>query len=177
MLKFVQHFLCPRTEEQAEPATLLFLDIDGVLNSQQTREGGDHMPAEALLDTLARVVHAASACIVLSSTWRLEEHTNRAVQLALACHQLRLIGSTPDLAIYGDRVDEILSWIRTHPEHRVRAWVALDDMDLTAMNPKLDAAHFVRTDDTVGLTDQKADEAIRKLAAQCQWVLPQAPHG
>ena len=49
---------------------------------------------------------------------------------------------------------------------RKAAVVVLDDMDLLAMNTKPADANFVRTDDAVGLTRAKADEAIAKLQAQ-----------
>ena len=62
-------------------------------------------------------------------------------------------------------MDEILQWMQ-QPELAVEAWIALDDMNLMKMNSKLDAAHFVRTDDAVGLTRDKAEEAITKLLAQ-----------
>jgi len=88
------------------------------------------------------------------------------VELALASRECSLFSSTPDLTIKGDRVDEILWWINGHKELRAVAWIAVDDMDLMGMNGKLDAAHFVRTDDTFGLTKAKTAEAIKKLSAQ-----------
>ena len=66
----------------------------------------------------------------------------------------------------GDRVDEILSWLETHCKDGNRPWVALDDLDLLLMNPKLRPPHFVRTRDSIGLTRENADEAIRLLQAQ-----------
>ena len=162
MFEFVKRLLPARA---SAPVVLLFLDVDGVLNSQATREDGDHLPAPMLLDNLARIVECTGTQIVLSSTWREREHTLRAVELALASRQLTLLSSTPDLTTTGDRVDEILQWMQ-QPELAVEAWIALDDMNLMKMNSKLDAAHFVRTDDAVGLTRDKAEEAITKLLAQ-----------
>ena len=73
----------------------------------------------------------------------------------------------------GDRADEILDYVRQTEAGldgavvRV-AFVAVDDMDLTAMNPKLTPGHFVRTSDAVGLDDEKVAEAIEKLRGQIQ---------
>lgn len=172
MLDFVKYFLSPGAASEQGTSTptrvsLLFLDIDGVLNSQNTREEGDHMPADVLLDNLAHIVQATlDTQIVLSSTWRLEEHNRRAVQFALGSRQLTLLSSTPDLETFGDRVDEILAWMNSHSEYEVTAWIAVDDMDLIKMNTKLDAEHFVWTDDAHGLTREKAEEAVGKLLAQ-----------
>ena len=48
-------------------------------------------------------------------------------------------------------------------------WVALDDLDLIEMNPtKIDETHFVRTDDEVGLTEEKMMEVIEKLKIDSQ---------
>lgn len=170
-----------RTKQEAQPDSfgsrlgqnsVVFLDIDGVMNSRETRnaESGDcdihGMPADAMLDRLARIVQATGAAIVLSSTWRIAEHTRKAAEVSLATRNLSIVGCTPDLEApcQGDRVDEIIAWLRgaTH----VDSWVAIDDMDLLAMNSRLDDAHFVRTSDLVGLTDEKAEEATRKLQKQ-----------
>ena len=59
MLDFVKSFLSSpgAASEQGRSThtrvSLLFLDIDGLLNSQTTREEGDHMPADVLLENLA----------------------------------------------------------------------------------------------------------------------------
>jgi hypothetical protein len=110
----------------------LFLDIDGVLNSNRTRtllkkqrpgctafEAGT--PSAEHLRLLRRLVDgvrdasrdAAPVChIVLSSSWRLEEKDKRDAIEALATVDLVLSGETPDLCARGkSRVDEICSWL------------------------------------------------------------------
>lgn len=83
---------------------------------------------------------------------------------------LVLSGDTPDFeaTFSGDRGDEIVAALREQScgGRDCLPWVALDDMDLVAMNSRLCDASFVRTDDAVGLTRAKADEAVRKLQAQ-----------
>lgn len=144
--------------------SIIFVDIDGVLNSQQTRVDG-HLPAPHLLDNLKHVVESTNAELVMSSTWRLELHTRRAAESAVASRGLAFVGSTPDMShsCSGDRVDEILAWLSGQSV----AWVALDDMDLCAMNSRMTAQHFVHTDDKVGFGVDQAQEAIEKLQAQC----------
>ena len=166
----------------SQPA-ILFLDIDGVLNSQASRRTGDaqrvpgqelymsQLPTEEMLANLADVARAAGPLqIVLSSTWRCSPDTRAAVVEALRSVGLTLAGDTPELeaSCRGDRVDEIISALHRHSTsgRDCLPWVALDDMDLMAMNTKLDSASFVRTDDAVGLTRAKTDEAIAKLQAK-----------
>ena len=161
----------------SQPA-VLFLDIDGVLNSQASRRaGGDaleqgelptfesQLPTAEMLALLAEIARAVAPLrIVLSSTWRCKPDTRAAVVESLRTVGLELSGDTPELEALcrGDRVDEILACLSVQRP----PWVVLDDMDLLAMNTKLTDAHFVRTDDAVGLTRAKADEAIAKLQAQ-----------
>ena len=150
-------------------ASIIFLDVDGVLNSKVSRDTGNHLPAEEPLDNLVRIctsVHAGT--IVLSSTWRLNSDARDALAHVLASVGLAFISATPDFSVSckGDRVDEILSWLETHCKDGNRPWVALDDLDLLLMNPKLRPPHFVRTRDSIGLTRENADEAIRLLQAQ-----------
>ena len=151
------------------------MDVDGVLNSEASREGGDHMPAADLMRNLSQVVDATGVQIVLSSTWRLEGPSKRAIELALGRQGLRVLSSTADLKIFGDRVDEILGWMADHTEYDVSAWIAVDDMDLVRMNPKLDSAHFVTTCDSVGLSSEKVEEAVGKLTAQEERTAHSAP--
>ena len=150
---------------------ILFLDVDGVLNSRRTRETGDHLPADEPVENLRRIVDATQRCtIVLSSTWRLDAQQREALAAVLAMSGLSFSSVTPDLeaAHTGDRVDEILQWLREHPGPTgvTRAWIALDDLDLLMMNPKLPSTHFVRTSDSIGLTRENADLAIRLLQEQ-----------
>ena len=72
------------------PVRLLFLDVDGVLNSSESRarnydarasQGGEpagldgiDAPDGAMCDFLADIVRRTGARVVLSSTWRLEPH-------------------------------------------------------------------------------------------------------
>lgn len=64
----------------------------------------------------------------------------------------------------GDRVDEVFSIVNKHSA-RHGCWIAIDDLNLPWRNPRLTREHFVRTNDDLGLTPEKADEAVAKLVA------------
>lgn len=109
---------------------ILFLDLDGVLNSRRTCMAFGDFPhgldplAVAKFDPvgLALVRHfcrATGARVVLSSSWRIL-HPWREVGEAL---QLPIIDATPRLA--GPRGQEIAAWLAAHPE--VEQWAILDD--------------------------------------------------
>ena len=117
--------------------------------------------------------HADHASIVLSSTWRLDSALLHALERVFDKQGLTIYDHTPDLekTSTGDRVDEILMWLREHRQPITPgsndtikvAWVAIDDLDLLRMNPKLDPDHFVRTRDANGLTRACAEEVLVKL--------------
>ena len=151
------------------PCAVMFLDVDGVLNSFQSRipdqrPGWDHPPPE-ILDRLEALVKAAQAVVVLSSTWRLEAVKLAEITKILNSRQIVVHGTTSDFSDgRGDRVDEILAWLQECPDKNV-AWIAIDDINLMAMNDRLGENHFVRTCDTEGLTQENCDEALHKLSA------------
>ena len=97
---------------------MVFVDVDGVLNSAATRAAGDsrcpdaprtirHAPDAAMVQHLAHFVRASEAAtgrrctLVLSSTWRLRPDAVEAVEFALARAGLRVDGVTPDYSAAG----------------------------------------------------------------------------
>ena len=113
------------------------------------------------MGALAQCVHATSARIVLSSTWRETAPQRRAVEAQLKAHGIveRICGCTPGLPLLeGGRVAEILQWVDLHKPAR---WVALDDADLS----KLPAGRFVRTDPAKGFTRHDAARVEELLSA------------
>lgn len=131
---------------------ILFLDIDGVLNSVKTsvafgRWPHDITPKElSLFDTAAiallqRLCDSAGIQIVLSSAWRLS-HDFKAVGEAFG---LPIIDRTP--ALPGPRGEEIAAWLAAHPE--VTDYAIVDD-DPDMLPGQLH--RFVHTDGYEGLT-------------------------
>lgn len=164
------------------PNVVIFLDIDGVMNTKSSRKlkfsdatGGlvlNDLPPKELCDNLQSLVRSTGCQIVLSSTWRLEPRKVAELEPLFAEYGLAISGSTPDLekACKGDRVDEIMLWLQEADGDAPSAWVAIDDLDLLKMNTRLSEANFVRTSDLQGLSKEKVAEALEKLAAQSQSV-------
>lgn len=162
---------------------VVFLDIDGVLNSNFWNETHTkELSAGSLIDDekiglLAELIRRTDAQIILHSGWRfwfdsagqpLRAEAEKLVEL-LADAGLMIAGFTPDLTTEEIRrtkkfslvkADEILAWLRAHPD--VNGWVVLDDLDLHHARI---AQHQVKTDPAVGLTLEdvaKAEEILRK---------------
>lgn len=109
---------------------VLFLDIDGVLNSHRTAIAFGGYPHEVdgyhreMFDevglTLIRgIVKTSGSSVVLSSSWRLT-HAHDLVGRAL---DLPIIDRTPSLV--GERGKEIKAWLDAHPE--VESYAIVDD--------------------------------------------------
>lgn len=120
---------------------IIFLDIDGVLNSvmydaQRLEERADNRIDMTRVKLLADIVNATGAKIVLSSTWR--EDWDKSSQLCgddgeyingcLAKYGLSIIDKTPCLSYSDDRQFEILTWL-AHNSNEVESFVILDDIN------------------------------------------------
>lgn len=159
---------------------VIFLDIDGVLNSNfwndtHQREISDGtLVDEEKVKILATLVNRTGAKIILHSGWRfwfdselkpLRTEAERLVGL-LAKEGLALDGLTPDLTTEEIRrtkkfslvkAEEILTWLKLHDD--VEGWVVFDDLDLH--NTQVEQ-HQVQTNQRIGLTveDVKLAEKI-----------------
>ena len=168
------------------PLTILFLDVDGVLNSVASRMHPRHaksslmeasMPTSEALSHLARIVASTKCKIVLSSTWRLESAERDLIETALKSAGLApLYGATPvskdPVGGATDRVKEIKLWLSSC-DRDVAAWLAIDDLDLQGWCPDdVPDDSFELTLDSVGLTAANADSAIAKMKRQQQMPSP-----
>lgn len=160
---------------------VIFLDIDGVLNSniwnnnhQKEISDGTLIDAEKV-NLLAGLVRETGARIILHSGWKywFDENAKplrkEAVRLQsmLVDEGLKIAGITPDHSTEEIRrtkrfslikAGEILAWLAEHEE--VRRWVVIDDLDLH--NEEV-ARHQVRTDAGVGLTSEDVRRAEELL--------------
>ena len=168
-----EDILAQATRALADHTRIVFLDVDGVLNTQSSREDDvNHLPAQEFLQNLKFLVDSTQCKIILSSTWRLSDYKRSQLDHVFLQYGLAINGATPDLekTARGDRVDEIFLWLEMHAaksEH-VQAWVAVDDMDLLRQNPRLKEENFVRTSDEKGFNLPKMEEALQKLLA-AEW--------
>ena len=165
--------------------TVIFLDVDGVLNcetskSYVTTEDGQTLTGidKDKVKRLASIVMATGADIVLSSSWKNGWYTSDGFLFSsttLSNHakylrnhlykkgKLFLRDKTP--SSYRGRGYEILFWLKTHPE--TKAWVVLDDEEWHDFYEYDEIMrHWVKTDYNVGLTDDNATAAIQILKGQ-----------
>lgn len=142
------------------PAKVLFLDIDGVLNSARTcvafggpliggfphgfDETNMRLFDHAAIGLIRKLCHETGASIVLSSSWRII-HTVHECANGL---DLPIFDRTPSLNWHGRvRGDEIANWLADHPEVEVYAIVDDDSDMLDSQIP-----FFVQTDFKEGLS-------------------------
>lgn len=133
--------------EVAEPLKIIFLDIDGVLNSCwfMERLAPPHMALDMPdvdlenVKYLNAIIRATGAKVVLSSSWRkIRELKDVADYLTVNCGlRADIIDKTPNLfAQHKQRGDEIAEWLDDHPE--VESFVILDDdQDMGELMPRL----------------------------------------
>lgn len=144
---------------------VLFLDLDGVLNSAKYLLGCGECgmaidPTRMVL--LKQIVAATDAKIVLSTSWR--EHwekdlakcdsTGVLINSIFSIYGLQIWDKTPEL--HARREKEIKSWLDAHQE--VKNFVVLDDRLLSA--DYLDG-HFIKTSNYFdGLDETDVQKAI-----------------
>lgn len=167
---------------------VLFLDIDGVLNSQafygrrnETRQSFRDLDPSCI-ECLNEITAKSGARIVISSTWRL---TPRFPELVAHLKGQgiagEIVGRTPRLPHPAVRGDEIFAWMETQIEWP-RFAILDDDSDMSAALPWLvqtdTAMGLVRPDvervlATFGLDDWGTHAAKRErvLDSACTWTL------
>lgn len=161
---------------------LLFLDIDGVLNSRQT----NFDPHEAPLDPVNiapfnRIIDVTGAEIVITSDWRCALSVESiASYFKEAGIEGKIVDATPDLVGHDaeehvflagrlpTRGEEIGSWFRNRgvsdPSSFDRPFAILDDR--TDVEPF--GAWLINTSGETGLTEAEADRVIGFLAGPRQ---------
>lgn len=150
---------------------VLFLDIDGVLNSRdffENRKGNitiDDVPnfmANGLdkqaLDNLQRIIEETNAKIVVSSTWRIGKDRTpewfRRVFKEINGFDFPVIDKTP-LLDNRCRGEEIKQWLENN-KHVEQFVIIDDDLDMLKEQWKF----FVKTDKKFGLTAGISDIVI-----------------
>ena len=148
---------------------VIFLDFDGVLNvdTDEPDTGGELWTErwldETLVRRLARLVEQSSARVVISSSWR-QRRTLAQLEAMLAKRGFGggVHSVTPRLPRPAEgerlvRASEIAAWLDTHAD--VSAFVILDDdRDFGPLS-----ARHVRTDSSVGLTEEDVRRAMEFL--------------
>ena len=149
---------------------VIFLDIDGVLNTEAYRENPDvdyfDAPVSKIhMCLLEYLVRQTDAKVVLSSTWR-EYWENCETQSdpfgvyinrLFEKYGLAIFDKTPELR---DRDEEIAEWLKLH-KGQIENYVIIDDFDFewSEENEK----HLIKTNDETGLDEETVARAIRVL--------------
>ena len=163
----------------------IFLDIDGVLNSEHT---WDQQSASTIsdqyLENLRTIVEETDAKLVLSSSWRVyfgenvnDPKNSLAINLvkSLAKHNLKRYSSTP--FVKGEFSNERGLEIKTYIEqNKITDYVVIDDEEFSDFKTHLDMSRFVQTTfgdettniETEGLNKKIAGKAIEILKGNKQ---------
>lgn len=160
---------------------VIFLDIDGVLNSNFWNASHQkEISAGMLIDLekirlLGKLVRNTKAEIILHSGWKfwfdsgLKPLRKEAAYLQSQMQREGLViaGTTPDHSTEEIRkskkfslvkAGEILAWLDEHKE--VSQWAVIDDLDLH--DPRIEI-HQLKTDSNIGLTDEDVHKAEAML--------------
>ena len=148
---------------------IIFLDIDGVLNSRiydSLRSGSDGNIDITRLPLIKHLIDQSGASVVLTSTWRKHwdpmggttDNIGAVVERTFSEAGIKLYGKTPLLD--NDRPREITEWLNDHPA--VQSYVIFDDIKFGW--GKLEN-NVVKTDYRIGrgLEQCHIDKAIRIL--------------
>ena len=163
---------------------IIFLDVDGVLNSSDwNRKNKDKIKNGFLIDEtkvalLGELIENATAKIVLHSGWRFWFDNNFKPIKKESKHFYKLLKKenisffdfTPDFSTEEIRrtkkfslvkSEEILFWIKEHKN--ISGWIVIDDLDL---NNEIISAHQIKPDSTRGLEKEDVETAIKLFAEQ-----------
>jgi hypothetical protein len=142
------------------PARIVFLDFDGVLNSEisVTRLGTRYRFDTEAIRLINNLCGSAGAYIVVTSTWR--EHWPLKEVIGFlerdGLHKNQVVGKTPILGTA--RGEEIDSWLKQSP-FEISSFVILDDHD--DMEPY--RSRWVQINSNIGLQEKEVIEALRIL--------------
>ncbi len=158
---------------------VIFLDIDGVLNTKwwytqmdrnSPRDQYGYAFDPKAVANLKRIVEETGAGIVISSSWKsfgfseLEEMwTDRGLPGKLigvtpnsVSDELLLEADIDSIELFHIRGEEIKEWLTKHGKN-VSNYAIIDDMD--NMLPE-QQSHFVQTNPEFGITEEDAEKAI-----------------
>ena len=148
---------------------IIFLDIDGVLNSwddyndrcknlkkEERPSFGDIEERPLML--LKELIEATNAKVVLSSSWRKSIFLTSEVYKALSTMGVELYDITPILPS-GNRADEIKDWLK---DKEVESFVILDDDSFEFKKNEL-SKNLVKTTMDSGLQKEHIEEAVQVL--------------
>lgn len=156
---------------------IIFLDIDGVLNSLTGIVGNDgsYKPnglSKESIGLLKFVIAHTDARIVISSTWRIGKSIDWFIGLfeAYGLHKPPVIGLTPSSKPNDIRGDQINRWLSNKPD--IEKYICIDDDFDFYKDQNLIKTDFVkgfqlydalRCIDILGNINKKTDKSIKDL--------------
>lgn len=143
---------------------VIFLDVDGVLNNSNTKAltpGGWMGVSKTLVKRLQRVAAATNAKVVLTSTWK-DADKLELDYLYKKLNFCKPIDFTKENDMRGSyyRGDGITDYLTAHQD--IEQFVILDDYIFDFEEQSL-LDHLVWTNEKEGLTEEKAQQAIKIL--------------
>lgn len=138
---------------------IIFLDVDGVLNS--SLDGYSiRLKTDYHLELVKNIIEATEAKLVLSSSWRIGPTKARNNLLKrLEEYGLQIMDSTPVLSGASSRGDEIRQWLN-ESKYEIESFVIIDDEDDME---EFIAKNMVQTNTAVGLQEKDASKCISML--------------
>ena len=158
---------------------IIFLDIDGVLNSEMYEASrkddcGDGYIDLSRVKLLADIVNATGAKIVLTSSLRLEWEKasercgsdGKYINQCFDRYGLSIMDKTPYFSLFTERRKEILSWISNH-RSEVESFVILDDKNYGW--GELSGRVVFTAPLSYGLEEEHVQKALELLSTQIEF--------
>jgi hypothetical protein len=135
---------------------VIFLDIDGVLNCRSTPNPRKfpYIVDAALLQRLQQLLRITGGQVVLTSTWRYDP----AGIFSAEHYGIPFIDTVPDMPDMPRR-EEILDWLRRHPD--TERFAVIDDED-----DELDTLPLFQPSARIGLSDDIAAAVAEYLSGK-----------
>lgn len=141
---------------------VIFLDVDGVLNSTKSGYGfGGELDKNKIkwdqtcVDRVRALVEAVETSVVISSTWRIGTPIQwfKDAFALYGWHNAPVVGKTPEDVHHGFRGEEVYLWLENNPT--VETFLCIDDE--TDFYPQ---QNFIRTVFNLGFTEENLQQAI-----------------
>lgn len=136
---------------------IIFLDVDGVLNSAKELSEGPF--SKISLSVLKRIVDETNAKIVVISSWRLLEFSRKILLSELEKYHLKesVIGMTPHLP--SNREEEIMTYLKSNEFPNLN-FIILDDQVIEYQDLE---EHVIKIDPYFGLNEEHLEICIHLL--------------
>jgi hypothetical protein len=160
---------------------IIFLDIDGVLNHDQTMSitpGGWKGLSINLVSRLGLITKKTGAVVVLTTSWRNDWDKNvenrnpdgEYLYRKLSKEKVFILDKTKDFSedqrgAYFYRGKEIVDYLQNHPE--IESYIVVDDNEFDfADHPEAILPYFIQTDSNVGLSMDNMNQMIQLLSKE-----------